>query len=247
MKKYILLISILLIVFSMVAMAADDPVSYSDEELVKWSHPVKTVFKSNDVVLMGVDIENKVNYSFTVQFPKALKLENEAYFDKVVKEVAKEVKYNDFKIFDDEKEISIEITCQKGAISEVLYNEVPDYFKKLRGLEEKQKQLSDLLIKKIPELNDLAKMVEKNTQGKAKMTITIGAEPDATSEDKIEKEYYSVVIGQVAGEDEKALDEFVVHKDTNEILWNNGEKLITLDEWRKMIAKEPYWPDLFKE
>ncbi|HYH02263.1 MAG TPA: hypothetical protein VEC37_04125 [Bacillota bacterium] len=246
MKKFLVLLTICLLVFTAVTWADDDSVSLADEDLAKWKHPVKTVFSTNNINLLSVEIENKVNYSFMVEFPKELKLENEAYFDKVVKAVAKEVKYNDFKIFDDDKEISIEASCEKGALTAVVYNENPDFFKKLKALAEKEKQLVDLLFKKIPELNDLAKLVEKNSQGKAKMIVYISAEPDATANSVYEKEYYSVAIDQVRGEDSKTLDEFVVHKDTNEILWNSGEKYISLDEWRKDMAKEPYWPELFK-
>lgn len=247
MKKYLVLFTVCLLLLSAVTWASDDSVSLADEDLAKWKHPVKAVFSANEIELLSVEIENKVNYTFTVAFPRELKLENEAYFDKVVNAVAKEVKYNNFKIFDDDKEISIEVTCQKGAVASVVYNETPDFFKKLKAFVEKEKQLVALMFKKIPELNDLAKLVDKNSQGKAKMILYISAEPDSSASSVYEKEYYTITIDQVLGEDSKTLDEFIVHKDSNEILWNNGEKYISLDEWRKETAKAPYWPDLFKD
>lgn len=245
MKKYVLLLVICLLALSAPTWAADEPTTYSGDELAQWNHPVKAVFTRNNVNLLEVSVENKINYSFAVEFIKDLTVENEAYFDTLVKAVAKEVKFNSFGITDDDKEIVINVTCAKGAITNIVYNDDPDYFKNLKAFMAKEKQLGELLRKSIPELDDLEKLVQKNSDGKAKMVIVISAQPDPTASDKYDQEYYLMAIDQVQGNDQQTLDQFVIHKDTNQILWNNGEKYITLDEWRKAAAQEPYWPALF--
>lgn len=246
MKKYVLLLAICLLTLSATTWAADEPVTYSDAELAQWNHPVKAVFTQNNVNLTEVTVENKVNYSFAVEFAKDLTVENEAYFDALVKAVAKEVKFNSFAIADDAKEIMIGVTCDKGAITNIVYNENPDYFKNLKAFAAKEKQLCELLRKNIPELDALEKVVQKNSDGKAKMLIYISAQPDPEASDKYDQEYYSMAIDQVQGDDQQTLDQFVIHKDTNQILWNDGEKYISLAEWRKVVAKEPYWPNPVK-
>jgi hypothetical protein len=102
-----------------------------------------------------------------------------------------------------------------------------------------------LLLKNVPELTVLEKMVLKNSDGKAKMVIYISAQPDPTASDEYEKEYYLIAIDQVQDGDQQTLDQFVIHKDTNQIFWNDGEKYITVAEWRKLSVKDPYWPNLF--
>jgi hypothetical protein len=128
-KKVIILMVFALLAVSALVYAAADPVTLSDTDLEKWNHPSKTVFEANDVELLEVTIENKVNYTFNVIFPKELKLENEAYFDKITQDLAKAVKFNSYKILDDDNEITVEVTCEKNAVKEVVYNETPGFFR----------------------------------------------------------------------------------------------------------------------
>jgi hypothetical protein len=244
MKKILVLMVFALLAMSALAFAANEPVTISDTDLEKWNHPSKTVFKDNSIELLEVEIENKVNFTFSVVFPKELKLENETYFDKVTKDLAKVVKFNSYKIYDDEKEIAIEVTCEKGAIKEVVFNETPGYFQKLRVFAEKEKQMTEILWKQIPELKKLNEMVVKNNP-QAKMVVYISAEPDPGASDVYEKEYYKLAVDQVVGEEQENIDEFYVHKDKSTIMWTDGDEYLTVDEWRQQYAKEPYWPEFF--
>jgi hypothetical protein len=245
MKKFVFLLVICLLALSATTWAADESVNYSGDDLAQWHHPVKAVFTQNNVNLLEVDLENKVNFSFAVEFVKDLTVDNEAYFDTLIRAVAKEVKFNSFEITDDAKEIMINVTCEKGAVAQIVYNDNPNYFNDLKVFAAKEKQLRELLLKNVPELATLEKMVLKNSDGKAKMVISISTQPDPTASDKYDKEYYLMVIDKVQGDDRQTLDQFVIHQDTNQILWNDGEKYITLAEWREASIKEPYWPNLF--
>jgi hypothetical protein len=233
-----------LLAVSALVYAAADPVTLSDTDLEKWNHPSKTVFEANDVEFLEVTIENKVNYTFNVIFPKELKLENEAYFDKITQDLAKAVKFNSYKILDDDNEITVEVTCEKNAVKEVVYNETPGFFQKLRDFSAKEKQLQELLIKQIPELKELNDLIVKNNP-QAKMVIYISAAPNPESAEPYEKDYYLVTIGQTDGEEPETIDQFYVHKGNNSIMWTDGDDYLTLDEWRKQFKEEPYWPDFF--
>jgi hypothetical protein len=243
-KKVIVLMVFVLLAMSALVYATAEPVTLSDTDLEKWNHPSKTVFEANDIELLEVEIENKLNYTFNVIFPRELQLENEAYFDKLTKDLAKTVKFNSYKIIDDDNEITIEVTCDKNAVKDVVYNETPGFFQKLRDFAAKEKQLQELLIKQIPELKSLNDLIVKNNP-QAKMVIYISAEPNSESTEKYEKEYYLVAIGQADGEERETIDQFYVHKDNNTIMWTDGEDYLTLEEWRKQYTEEPYWPDFF--
>jgi hypothetical protein len=245
-KKVIIVMLFALLAVSALVYAAAESVTLSDTDLEKWNHPSKTVFEANGVELLEVEIENKVNYTFNVIFPKELKLENEAYFDQITKDLAKTVKFNSYKIVDDDNEITVEVTCEKNAVKEVVYNETPGFFQKLRALVAKEKQLQELLMKEIPELKSLNDLIVKNNP-QARMIIYISAEPNPESAEQYEKEYYLVTVAQAAGEEPETIDQFYVHKDNNTIMWTDGDDYLTLDEWRKQYNEEPYWPDFFNQ
>jgi hypothetical protein len=53
---------------------------------------------------------------------------NEKFFNQVIEDIAKFVKYTNFKMIDTENDITIEVVCQNGSIYKIIINDIEDYF-----------------------------------------------------------------------------------------------------------------------
>lgn len=238
MKKwFIALMGVTLLLMPVAVFAAENEVV--DVDLDQWQSPVKDVFNRNEIELESVGIKNKTLYVFNVWFPKALILENEAYYTKVVQEIASAHKFQSFRIEDGSNEVYIDVDCKAGKINTVVYNENKNYFADLKAFQEKEKQFATALMKAVPELSGLAKEVEKR---QAKLVIRIEREPLADSDDQYEKDFYQMVIAQNKDGKEIYIDECLISKDTTTIVWYDAEsnKYVTAAEWSSKIKKNPW-------
>ena len=52
----------------------------------------------------------------------------EKYFNEIIKEMAKFVKYTNFQMIDTENDITIKVVCQNGRIASTTINDIEDYF-----------------------------------------------------------------------------------------------------------------------
>lgn len=53
---------------------------------------------------------------------------NEKYYNDVINDVAKVLRYKNFKIIDEENEITIKVTCKNRKIESIIINDIEDYF-----------------------------------------------------------------------------------------------------------------------
>lgn len=53
---------------------------------------------------------------------------NEAYYTKLINDVVKFLKYTNVKLVDNEKDITIEVSCINGSIAKTVINDIEDYF-----------------------------------------------------------------------------------------------------------------------
>lgn len=53
---------------------------------------------------------------------------NEEFFNQIIDDVAKFIKYTSFKMIDTDNDITIEAVCENGAISQLIINGIEDYF-----------------------------------------------------------------------------------------------------------------------
>lgn len=239
MKKWwLVFVCVFAVMFSVGIFAAEEePVSVDVEE---WNSPVKDVFAANNIDLQEIELTNKTYYTFYVEFPNDLNLENETYFDKAVRAIAAANKFQSFKMEDSEKEIVIEVECKAGSVTQIVYNENKNFFADLKALEAKRQVFADAILKAVPELNGLTQRVEKR-QGK--MVIKIAQSPQTDSEDKYEKNYYLISIVEINDGEGHELDQCLISPDAKEILWMDADedKYLTAPQWRKKIQTAPYW------
>lgn len=55
-------------------------------------------------------------------------ISNEKVFTAIIKDIARVLKYNSFRMIDNEKEIEIKVLCQNGKINTIIINDIEDYF-----------------------------------------------------------------------------------------------------------------------
>ncbi|HPT86407.1 MAG TPA: hypothetical protein PL004_00970 [Bacillota bacterium] len=237
MKKWI--VALLVATLSLLAITA-----FAAENVVEvipdgWDSPVKDVLSSNGIVLESVSIKEKTSYTFYVWIPKGLSLENEAYFTKLVQDVASAHKFQSFRMEDTSNEIFIDVDCKAGKINSVVYNNNKNYFADLKALKEKEKQFAAAIMKAVPELNELAKEVERR---QAKLVIRMEREPLADGADKYEKDFYLMVIAQDKDGVEFYIDECLISKDGKTIVWYDAssDKYVTAAEWNEKMKAKPW-------
>lgn len=81
----------------------------------------------NDTYRENRDYPTEINLVFKVKLYENSN-SNEEFFNQIISDVAKFVKYTNFKMVDTENDITIEVVCKDGAISELIINGMEDYF-----------------------------------------------------------------------------------------------------------------------
>lgn len=80
---------------------------------------------------------------------------NEEFFSKVIKDVAKVLHYKNFRMIDDEKDIEIKVICYNYSVSEIIINDIEDYFNYM----DSQKSLSKYVELKTTDFNIQSKVI----------------------------------------------------------------------------------------
>jgi hypothetical protein len=108
----------------------------TQEDLDNWNHPVKDVFKKNNVQIEKVDFLRNNKYPlFYVEFYYKLNYDSADYFEKIIDNVAKANAYWDFEIIDKENKLDFCIVCdrKKRKVTQIILNNKKDYFSDIKG------------------------------------------------------------------------------------------------------------------
>lgn len=103
----------------------------------------------------------------------------------------------------------------------------------------KSDELINYLYDEVPELNKLANEIEKRSKGAVRLTIYVAGEPNKGSQNKYDREYYTIYVGESHKTHNVNTYWFLIHKETKEILFQDisQNEYIPLKMWRSRNKK----------
>lgn len=103
----------------------------------------------------------------------------------------------------------------------------------------KSDELINYLYKEVPELNNLANEIKEKSKGAVRLTIYVAGEPNKSSQNKYDREYYTIYIGESHKTHNVNIYWLLIHKDTKEILFHDiaEDEYIPLKVWRRRNRK----------
>ncbi|MFZ3064548.1 MAG: hypothetical protein WA277_04595 [Nitrospirota bacterium] len=103
----------------------------------------------------------------------------------------------------------------------------------------KSDELINYLYKEVPELNKLANEIEKKSKGAVRLIIYVAGEPNKNSQNRYDREYYAMYVGENHKTHNVNIYWLLIHKDTKEILFHDiaEEEYIPLKVWRSRNKK----------
>lgn len=87
---------------------------------------------------------------------------NEEFFNNIIEDVAKFIKYTNFKMVDTETHITINVVCENGKINQIVINDIEDYFVYMDSQLEITKYEEIDTISLLPDANVLNYLIENN-------------------------------------------------------------------------------------
>lgn len=216
-------------------------------DIVNWKHPTKDVFAKNNINVLKVVLYNeKTHPEFHVNLQYDIDKTTVSYYHKLFTELASANAFWSYGIYDYKfnKLINVECDKTKKNISNVTINGNPELFvEQLRTSKDPDtdnilSRLIDLLEKEVPEIEKHRKDIDAyNAKHGTKVTLSymLYNVPQEDSQDKYERNYYIVNVGDNMEDRLASWQFFYINKEMTEILVDDivSGELISLDKWRE--------------
>lgn len=117
-------------------------------DIANWEHPTKKVFADNGIAIKKIILKKEKTYpEFYVELPNNDKVKDISLFEGILRNIAKENGFWDYKLIDESLSVEIEVFCDKPStsVSNIQYKNKDKYFKTINsGLERIKINLSDV-------------------------------------------------------------------------------------------------------
>ncbi|KOF57392.1 MULTISPECIES: hypothetical protein [Clostridium] len=214
----------------------------SDDEVItdidNWSHPVKEVFKAEDIKLNKVELKDNKTYAiFYISLNKDLNDENKSYYSSLMEKIAAANGYWNYEVKDENKDIDIKVKCKdKKTVDSIEYNKDSQYFLASNTSSTSSTISNDELIsylkQNVSEVSSFVDTLSKNKN--VKPILYVERSPKASSSDTYLRDYYIIYVGENHTDHNVNIYRFAINKDSKQILYYDTaqNKYETLQEWR---------------